>query len=259
VTKQDKGWWMNPLPFADNSFLVHLIIQAKEKAKRKFLKAKDSIMGQVNGRLRDVQIAAPAKPSPMKLSNTLALGAGCYWGTEKYVRKNFQQNFPHAIKSCSVGFMSPQKPEPKYRNPTYEQVCSGASGHIEVLYVELNDPEKHFEELIRFFFQFHDPTTKNRQGNDRGFQYASWIFCSDEAQSAIATKVRNELQAAIKQRAVVCFENKTISTNITTLTEFTKAQKAHQEYLANNPNGYCNHRLRLKEWITSKPPQDEEN
>jgi peptide-methionine (S)-S-oxide reductase len=237
------------LPLAHISFPVHLIIQAKAKVKRKFLKSKDCIMGQINSRRRSVRAAAPAEPSSATLSNTLALGAGCYWGTEKYVRKNFQDKFPGSIKSCSVGFMSPERPEPKYRKPTYQQVCSGASGHIEVLYVELNDPEKYFEELIRFFFQFHDPTTRNRQGNDRGFQYASWIFCADEAQVAIATKVRDELQAAIDERAVVCYENKVISTKITPLTEFTKAQADHQQYLAKNPNGYCNHRIRLKEWV----------
>ena len=209
-------------------------------------------MGQIHSiNKKNSRPAASAEPSSAKLSNTLALGAGCYWGTEKFVRKNFQEKFPGAIKSCSVGFMSPSS-APKYKNPTYQQVCSGASGHIEVLFVELNEPEKHFEELIRFFFKFHDPTTENRQGNDSGFKYASWIFCADESQTAIATKVRDELQAAINQRAVVCYERKAISTKITPITEYTKAQAGHQEYLAKNPNGYCNHRIRLKEWVNIK-------
>lgn len=248
---------MNSIPLAHISFPIHLNEIANGKVKRKFLKAKDSIMGQINSRLRHVPNAAPVKPSPTKLSKTLALGAGCYWGTEKYVRTNFQTKFPGAIKSCSVGFMGPQEAEPKYRNPTYQQVCSGVSGHIEVLYIELNEPEKHFEELIRFFFQFHDPTTKNRQGNDRGFQYASWIFYGDEAQLAIATKVREELQAAINHRAVVCYENKEISTKITLLTNFTKAHEKHQEYLTKSPHGYCNHRIRLKEWIVIKASDEQ--
>jgi peptide-methionine (S)-S-oxide reductase len=178
----------------------------------------------------------------------VALGAGCYWGTEKYIQKDFQERFPASVKRCSVGFMSPH-PSPKYKNPTYQQVCTGSSGHIEVLLVELSDPKAHFEELIRFFFQFHDPTTKNRQGNDSGFQYASWIFCSDETQISIATRVKEELQTAIRQRLVTCYQNKDVTTQITPLTEFTKAQAEHQAYLAKNPNGYCNNRIRLKAWM----------
>ena len=102
---------------------------------------------------------------------------------------------------------------------------------------------------MRFFFQFHDPTTRNRQGNDSGFQYASWIFCGDAVQTTIATKVRSELQAAIDAGAVTCYTNRNITTRITPLTEFTKASTDHQAYLEKNPNGYCNHRIRLKEWI----------
>jgi len=205
-------------------------------------------MGQVASRKsRNFRAASPARPSSTALSNKLALGAGCYWGVESYVKSRFQQKFPGSIKSCTVGFMSPED-KPKHRNPTYKQVCSGASGHIEVLYIELDKPEKHFEELIRFFFQFHDPTTKNCQGNDRGFQYASWIFCGDEAQSEIAMRVRDELQTAIDGGAVTCFTNKTITTKITPLKEFTKAHDEHQDYLTKNPSGYCNHRIRFKTW-----------
>lgn len=244
------------LPIAHIALPAHLIARAKAKVKQQLLKVKGSIMGQGKSLPNaNAVAAAPAPPASGKLSDKLALGAGCYWGTEKYVRKDFQQKFPGSIKSCSVGFMSPTEPNPKYKNPTYQQVCSGASGHIEVLYVELNEPEKHFEELMRFFFQFHDPTTKNRQGNDSGFQYASWIFCADTLQSAIATKVRDELQAAISQRAVTCYANKDISTQITAMTKYTQAQADHQKYLEKNPNGYCNHRMRLKEWISVKAPE----
>jgi hypothetical protein len=77
----------------------------------------------------------------------------CYWGTEKYVVKDFQKRFPDSIKSAAVGFMSPDPNAMK--DPSYRQVCSGSTGHVEVLQVELNDPDKHFEELIKFFFMFH--------------------------------------------------------------------------------------------------------
>ena len=133
--------------------------------------------------------------SSPSISNTLSLGAGCYWGTEKFVKRDFQKLFPGSIAKASVGFMSPD--EDHHPNPTYRQVCTGTTGHVEVLNVELNDPEKHFEELIKFFLSFHDPTTANRQGNDTGTQYASAIFVSDDAQRDISNKVINSLQDAI--------------------------------------------------------------
>ena len=201
------------------------------------------------------QTAPPADAASSGISNKLALGAGCYWGTEKYVKKDFQKRFPGSIKKATVGFMSPLD-EPPMANPSYKQVCSGQSSHVEVLYIELNDPAKHFEELIRFFFQFHDPTTKNRQGNDAGSQYASWIFYGDEEQKAIAEKVRDELQELVDAKAVTSYLQSKVTTQITSLREFTKAQAAHQEYLANNPNGYCNHRIRFKEWPMLKKGGD---
>jgi peptide-methionine (S)-S-oxide reductase len=140
---------------------------------------------------------------------------------------------------------------PQYRDPSYEQVCTGQTGHIEVLFIELNEPEKHFEELIRFFFQFHDPTTSNRQGNDRGLQYASWIFCADDTQAQIAKKTRDELQKAIDQDLIKCFTGRTITTQISPIQHFTKAQESHQMYLSKNPGGYCNHRMRFYDWPKS--------
>mmetsp|Transcript_19943 Transcript_19943/g.32196 ORF Transcript_19943/g.32196 Transcript_19943/m.32196 type:complete len:234 (+) Transcript_19943:136-837(+) len=195
--------------------------------------------------------AGPAPEASASISNRLALGAGCYWGTEKYVVKDFQKQFPGAIKKALVGFVSPLA-SPRIKNPTYKQVCTGESGHVEVLYVELNNPSKHFEELCRFFFTFHDPTLKNRQGNDVGFQYSSWIFCDDKEQFQIAQKVRNELQVAMDQKVVTAFSNRQVETQLADLSEFTQAHTEHQEYLFKNPNGYCNHRIRLKQWYELK-------
>ncbi len=160
---------------------------------------------------------------------------------------DFQMKFPNAIKEASVGFMSPLN-QPQMKNPSYRQVCSGTSGHVEVLYVELNEPKKHFEELIRFFFTLHDPTLKDRQGNDRGFQYSSWVFCGDEEQFRIVEKVRGELQEAIDQKVVKAFMTTKVETQICDLKEFTLAEEKHQRYLAKHPNGYCNHRIRMKIW-----------
>ena len=192
--------------------------------------------------------AEPAPEAPQGLSNKVALGAGCYWGTERYVRQKFQEKFPNSIKSATVGFMSPLDGGNAIKNPTYADVCTGRSGHVEVLMVELNEPEKHFEELIRYFFQFHDPTTKNRQGNDAGFQYASFIFCGDEAQYEIAKKVRDELQELLDAKAISAYASGTVTTKLTPLKEFTAAHEEHQRYLEKNPVGYCNHRIRFRQW-----------
>ena len=180
------------------------------------------------------------------LSSTLALGAGCYWGTEKFVTKNFQKYFPGSVKSASVGFMNP---DPNgIANPSYEQVCRGTTGHVEVLKVELSKPNEHYEELIRFFFQFHDPTTLNRQGNDRGSQYASYVFTTDDEQKRVAEKVKGELQQLIDGEKLTCFAEGTVATLVSDYTTFYPAHEEHQQYLEKNPRGYCNHRVRFAEW-----------
>jgi peptide-methionine (S)-S-oxide reductase len=181
------------------------------------------------------------------LSSTLALGAGCYWGTEKYIVKDFQKKFPGAIQDAKVGFMSPHADAMK--NPSYRQVCSGQTGHVEVLNVELKDPTPElFEELVKFFFTFHDPTTLDRQGNDAGTQYASIIFCSDAQQTTIANKVKKELQQHVDKKRVTAYSTPQIHTGVVDYTDFYPAQDDHQEYLDKNPSGYCNHRFRFKDW-----------
>jgi len=172
--------------------------------------------------------------------------SGCYWGTEKFIVKDFQRKYPNSIKMAKVGFMSPEQDAPK--NPSYRQVCTGTTSHVEVLYVELNDPAKHFEPLIRFFYQFHDPTSLNRQGNDQGTQYASVIFCDDNQQTQIATKVTNELQELLDQKKMTKYQGRKITTMITQGNAFWPAHEEHQAYLEKNPSGYCNHYYRFKEW-----------
>jgi len=146
--------------------------------------------------------------------------------------KDFQKKFPGSINKAMVGFMSPHAKHIK--NPTYRQVCNGDTGHVEVLYVELNDPNAHFEELIKFFFLFHDPTTINRQGNDRGTQYASAIFYEDEEQKQIIEKVIRELQSVLDGGTISPYSGKKIVTSIHKATEFYVAEESHQQvcYLA---------------------------
>jgi peptide-methionine (S)-S-oxide reductase len=167
----------------------------------------------------------------------------------RYIVKDFQKRFPGTIANAKVGFMSPNPNAMK--NPSYRQVCSGTTSHVEVLNIELA-PEKAtpelFEQLMQFFFMFHDPTTLNAQGNDTGTQYASVIFCSDEQQKQIAAKVMAELQQAVTDKKVTSYIKTKIETGIVDYTDFYEAQEDHQEYLMKNPNGYCNHRFRFKEW-----------
>lgn len=123
-------------------------------------------------------------------------------------------------------------------DPSHDVVSRGKSGYVEVLCIELYHPQEHFEDLIRFFFQFHDPTTRNRQGNDRGSQYASCIFYSDEEQAAVATRVKEELQHLFDSEDVKCYANKRVETKIIAMTEFTEAEENHQDFLRKNPDGY---------------------
>mmetsp|Transcript_11576 Transcript_11576/g.14008 ORF Transcript_11576/g.14008 Transcript_11576/m.14008 type:complete len:187 (+) Transcript_11576:118-678(+) len=182
----------------------------------------------------------------MVVSSTVVLGAGCYWGTEKYIKIDFQKKFPGSVKSTKVGFMNP---DPQgMANPSYRQVCTGSTGHVEVLQLELQDPDKHYEEVLKFFFQFHDPTTMNRQGNDVGTQYASYIFTNGDDQLKIAKRVKEELQTLINQKKVNYGSGDKVTTQITPATTFYEATDDHQEYLMKNPTGYCNHRFRFNEW-----------
>ena len=177
--------------------------------------------------------------STRAFSSNFAIGAGCYWGTEKFIKNNFQKIHPNSIEEGLVGFMSPDPNAIK--NPSYRQVCSGSTTHVEVLNIKLSKDaanEKVFEDLIRFFFQFHDPTTLNQQGNDVGTQYASVIFTSDEEQERIATKVINELQDLINNDKINVFRNKQVHTLVASSNTFYSAHEEHQEYLAKNPYGY---------------------
>jgi peptide-methionine (S)-S-oxide reductase len=119
--------------------------------------------------------------------------------------------------------------------------------------VDLADPKGAgpaavYEDLLKYFFMFHDPTTLNRQGNDAGTQYASVIFVHDEEQRRIANKVKAELQSLVSSGKVKGYSGKTVTTAVVAAGPFYLAQKAHQDYLNQNPDGYCNHRLRFKAW-----------
>ncbi|KAJ3318378.1 Peptide-methionine (S)-S-oxide reductase, partial [Gonapodya sp. JEL0774] len=114
-------------------------------------------------------------------------------------------------------------------------VCTGSTGHAEALEIEYKEDKVKYEELVRFFFKFHDPTTLNRQGNDVGTQYRSAIFYHTPAQLEIAKTITKEMEPLWKRPITTSFEPAGI---------FYKAEDYHQKYLENNPAGYCNHWVR---------------
>lgn len=184
--------------------------------------------------------------------------AGCYWGTEKYFYSDYGAKNPGVVLNGQVGFMSPNSDSPK--NPTYKEVCTGETGHVEVYKMEFAGDSKTFEALVKFFFQFHDPTTFNKQGNDKGTQYASTIFCYDELQATIAKKVIAELQEHMDEQRLPpkTYSSVKIVTAVKLVkdcSEFFPAHEEHQKYLEANPKGYCNHRIRFKTWPMVETPE----
>lgn len=199
----------------------------------------------MGARLGSVSKMAEEKNAEKTQVELATFGAGCYWGTDKYFAKDFSKANPGGVLKTSVGFMGG-----KNKSPTYQQVCSGASGHVEVAQIEFDPSKASFEDMVKFFFTFHDPTTPNAQGNDSGTQYASVIFCHSDEQLSIAKKVMAEVQGLISAGKVTAFKNKKISTAIVPAEKYYIAHKEHQDYLELNPRGYCNHRIRWK-WTSS--------
>lgn len=156
------------------------------------------------------------------MNKKATFGAGCFWCTEAVF-----QNVKGVIKSVS-GYMGGQ-----VKNPTYAQVCTGNTGHAEVIEVEYDPAIISFKELLLIFFKTHNPTTLNRQGNDAGTQYRSAVFYADEEQKA-------EAEAMIKQLdAEGIFDNK-IVTQVVPEETFYKAEDYHQDYFNNNSDQpYC--------------------
>lgn len=150
-------------------------------------------------------------------------GLGCFWGAE---RKFWQQP---GVVSTAVGYAGGFTP-----NPTYEEVCSGRTGHNEVVRVVFDPRRTSYAELVRVFFECHDPTQGMRQGNDVGTQYRSGLYPLDDAQRRIAVRMREDFGARLKESGFA-----TITTEIVDSPEFYFAEPYHQQYLERNPDGYC--------------------
>jgi peptide-methionine (S)-S-oxide reductase len=161
-------------------------------------------------------------PFPTGLREAI-FGLGCFWGAEKL----FWQ-LP-GVYSTSVGYAGGFTP-----NPTYEEVCTGDTGHAEVVRV-IYDPQKlSYQELLKQFWEAHDPTQGMRQGNDTGTQYRSVIYALDPQQRAAAEESKRIYQARLSAAG-----RGTITTEILDAPKFYYAEDYHQQYLAKNPDGYC--------------------
>jgi peptide-methionine (S)-S-oxide reductase len=174
----------------------------------------------------------------MSSGTPATFAAGCYWGTERY----FAKQFGAALLSHKVGFMGGRKTDAA---PTYQQVCSGTTGHAEVLHVEFDESRVSFGDLVQFFFRMHNPTTLNHQGNDKGTQYRSAIFYHNEEQRRIAEQYMHKLTTdpALQEKLKQVFGSGTVVTSLEPASTFFPAHEEHQEYLEHNPNGYCNHKI----------------
>jgi peptide-methionine (S)-S-oxide reductase len=161
---------------------------------------------------------APAIPAG---AETVTLGAGCFWCIEAAYRRI------DGVYSATSGYMGGS-----VKNPTYAQVCDGDSGHAEVVQVVFDPKKISFEKVLAWFWQLHDPTTLNRQGNDVGPQYRSAIFYHVDSQKAVAEASRTAAKADFKDPIV---------TEITKASEFYPAENYHQNFYAENKskNSYC--------------------
>ena len=163
---------------------------------------------------------APPFPTGLELA---VFGLGCFWGAERA----FWQR--EGVYTTAVGYAGGETP-----NPTYEEVCSGRTGHAEVVRLAFDPRRVSYAELLRLFWESHDPTQGMRQGNDAGSQYRSAIHCFGEAQLAEATA---SSEAYGKRLAAAGFGP--VTTEIRLAPEFYFAEAYHQQYLAKNPDGYC--------------------
>jgi len=162
----------------------------------------------------------PPFPEGMELA---LFGLGCFWGAE---RKFWQMK---GVYSTAVGYAGGHTP-----NPTYREVCSGHTGHNEVVRVVYDPAVVGYADLLKAFWEAHDPTQGMRQGNDVGTQYRSGIYARNEAQKKAALASRDVYQEALTQA-----DHGSITTEILEAPEFYYAEDYHQQYLAKNPGGYC--------------------
>ena len=189
----------------------------------------------------DPQAALPGRSTPVVVNNQhyvsgapivppfpegmaqVVLALGCFWGAERcfWVKEG--------VYTTAVGYAGGYT-----ENPTYEEVCSGLTGHTEVVLVVYDPSIISFQQLLAIFWEAHDPTQGMRQGNDQGTQYRSAIYCQDSTQLSLATQSRDSYQEKL-----ILAGYQTITTDIALDQTFFYGEDYHQQYLAKNPGGYC--------------------
>jgi peptide-methionine (S)-S-oxide reductase len=168
-------------------------------------------------------LGTPIKPPFPQGTETAVFGLGCFWGAERLFWE-----LP-GVFTTAAGYAGGST-----ANPTYEEVCSGLTGHAEVVLVVFDPGKISYGELLKVFFEAHDPTQGMRQGNDVGTQYRSAILYADEAQRRVAEEARAAYGAALEQKG-----RRAVTTEISPAGPFYYAEDYHQQYLHKVPNGYC--------------------
>jgi peptide-methionine (S)-S-oxide reductase len=161
-------------------------------------------------------------PFPAGLERAV-IGMGCFWGAERVFWRE------DGVYTTAVGYAGGFT-----RNPTYEEVCSGRTGHTEAVLVVFDPQQVSYEEILRLFWENHDPTQGMRQGNDAGTQYRSAVYWAGEAQRAAAEASRDAYEKMLHEAGYG-----EITTELAEAGPFYYAEPYHQQYLAKNPNGYC--------------------
>jgi len=183
------------------------------------------------GRAEQLQISEkhfvtgnPLKPPFPENLECAVFAMGCFWGAERLAWET------PGVFSTAVGYTSGLT-----SNPTYEEVCSGGTGHAEAILIVFNPAEISYAELLKIFWESHDPTQGMRQGNDIGTQYRSGIYFYNSVQREAAEQSKVEYESRLSDAGLG-----SITTEILQATDFYYAEDYHQQYLAKNPSGYCN-------------------
>jgi peptide-methionine (S)-S-oxide reductase len=172
---------------------------------------------------RHAVLDRPMTPPFPEGTRAVLFGMGCFWGAEKLFWRE------PSVVTTAVGYAGGRTADPSYR-----QVCGGATGHAEVVLVVFDDSEQVFEHLLDVFWEGHDPTQGMRQGNDIGSQYRSAVFVGSGSEVGIVESSRDRYQSALTQAGYG-----PITTEIASGHDFYYAEDYHQQYLAKNPAGYC--------------------
>jgi peptide-methionine (S)-S-oxide reductase len=168
-------------------------------------------------------LGTPLEPPFPEGVQTAVFAMGCFWGAERMFWE------APGVYTTAVGYAGGFTP-----NPTYEEVCSGSTGHTEAVLVAFDSSQTSYDEMLRIFWEGHDPTQGMRQGNDMGTQYRSAILYADEAQREAAERSKRTFGDRLMQAGYG-----EITTEIAPLDEFYYAEDYHQQYLSKVPNGYC--------------------